>query len=141
MSEKLVIHLDKDDTVQQQAFSFAYALSKHAEQTDAFVCDFWNRLFANKAVYEEFVYFMQHADYLCKAKIENVSVVDIMVWQMDRFKAELDQDKSLSKQNGDYMLLMAFDTFLSMYEDPSPILKAMASDTGTDYLGKYQSWS
>lgn len=141
MSDKLVIHIDRDDVQKQQAFAFAYELNKNAHQDSAFLYQFWNQLMAHEDVYQEFVYFMEHGDYLCQAKPGGVSVIDIMIWQMDHFKAELDVDKTEAKQNGDYMVLMAFNTLLTMYDNPEPILKALGSDTGTDYLGKYQSWS
>lgn len=141
MSEKCVITLDQTDELQKKAFTFAYELAKNAELSNETLCDFWNKLVVNKEVYEEFVYFMEHGDYLCKANIEHVNVIDIMIWQMDHFKAQLDQDKTKAKQNGDYMVFTAFYTFVKMYENPEPILESLSRDTGSDYLDKYQAWS
>ena len=45
-------------------------------------------------------------NFACKAKIEGYTVVDIMVWQMDHFKARLDVDNSGTRQNGDRMLVL-----------------------------------
>ena len=64
-------------------------------------------------------------------------MVDIMVWQMDHFKAWLDRDTAGTKQNGDRMLLLAFDTLLKMRENPEPYIQKMQGETGTDYQGKY----
>ncbi len=42
------------------------------------------------------------------------------------------------KDNGDKMLLMAFDTMLQMEQDPMRYISRMQSETGTDYPGKYE---
>lgn len=60
-----------------------------------------------------------------------------MVWQMDHFKARLDRDNSGTKQNGDRMLLLAFDTLLNMKKDPEKYIRKMTEETGTDYPDKY----
>jgi hypothetical protein len=41
------------------------------------------------------------------------------------------------KQNGDKMLLMAFDTMLKMEKQPEKYVYLMQSETGTDYPEKY----
>ncbi len=60
-----------------------------------------------------------------------------MVWQMDHFKAQLDRGHDDMKQNGDKMLLMAFDTMLKMEKQPEKYVYLMQSETGTDYPEKY----
>ena len=65
------------------------------------------------------------------------SVVDIMVWQMDHFKAQMDRGRDDMKNNGDKMLLLAFDTMLKMEKEPARYVDLMQSETGTDYEGKY----
>ena len=137
MAEQLQIRLDVNDALQTRAFSWAMELCKFAKMSNEFLADFWNRLMDDPDVYQEFTYYLEHEDYLCTAKAEGYTVVDILIWQMDRFKMELDMDKSDMKQNGDKMLLMAFDTFLKMRKEPDFYVRAMQTDTGTDYLGKY----
>lgn len=137
MSGKLCIKLDKNDPVQTKAFQWAMALCRYSGMDDVFLADFWNRLIDDLEVYKEFCHYLEHQDYLCKAKVCGYTVVDVMIWQMDRFKSELDRDRNDMKQNGDKMLLMAFDTFLKMRQNPDRYVCAMQNDTGTDYPGKY----
>lgn len=137
MTEKLSIRLDVNDPLQTKAFQWAMALCEYAHMDHIFLADFWNRLVSDQDVYEEFCYYLKHQDYLCKTNVCGYTVVDVLIWQMDRFKAELDMDKTEMKQNGDKMLLMAFDTFLKMRKNPEHYVEAMQSDTGTDYPGKY----
>ena len=60
-----------------------------------------------------------------------------MIWQMDHFKARLDSDNSGTRQSGDKMLLLAFDTLLNMRKNPNEYIQKMQTETGTDYPDKY----
>ncbi|RAZ93374.1 hypothetical protein DK853_40605, partial [Klebsiella oxytoca] len=71
-------------------------------------------LIRSPEIYKEFLHYLEHQQFLCEYKVSGYSVVDIMVWQMDHFKAQMDRGKDDMKNNGDKMLLMAFDTLLRM---------------------------
>lgn len=86
---------------------------------------------------EEFAYYMETGDFLCKAKVDGYTVIDIMVWQMDHFKAELDRDRYEMKNNRGKMILRAFDTMLKMQNNPEKYKTLMQTETGTDYPDKY----
>ncbi len=115
---------------------WARELCRCAEQDEAFFADFWERLSADEEVLAEFSYYLEHQNFLCKANVDGYTVVDIMVWQMDHFKAQMDRGKYEMRENGDTMLLMAFDTFLKMKQDKEPYLRKLQGETGTDYPGK-----
>ncbi len=136
--EKLQIKLDLNNALQVKAFRFAMSLCTYSQKDNAFLADFWNRLIEQEDIFEEFCYFLEHQDYLCKAKTAGYSIVDIMVWEINHFKAQLDRDTAAAmKENGDLMLLTAFDTMSQMRQNPAPYLEAMKYETGTDYVGKY----
>ncbi|MCD7806701.1 MAG: hypothetical protein LUH19_05090 [Lachnospiraceae bacterium] len=115
---------------------WARELCRYAGKEEAFFEDFWKRLSADEEVMTEFSYYLEHQNFLCRANVEGYTVVDIMVWQMDHFKAQMDRGKYAMKQDGDTMLLMAFDTFLKMKQDKYPYLQKLQGETGTDYPGK-----
>ena len=121
----------------EKAYQWAYALCRYAGEDEIFLQDFWLRLRQSENVYREFVYYLENQRFLCEYKVEGYSVVDIMVWQMDHFKAQMDRGKDDMKNNGDKMLLMAFDTLLKMEQDPARYVDLMQTETGTDYEGKY----
>lgn len=121
--------------MEEELFAWAERLCAYGGEDQRFLEDFWNRLLINPEIYEEFAYYYQHRDFACKKKIEGVTVVDVLVWQMDHFKAWLDRSAEL-RTNKDRMLLAAFSTFLDMAENPKPILARMQQETGTDYPGK-----
>ena len=123
--------------MEEQAYQWARALCYYAGEDEIFLQDFWLRLRQSDNVYREFVYYLEHQSFLCEYKVEGCTVVDIMVWQMDHFKAQMDRGKDDMKNNGDKMLLMAFDTLLKMERDPERYVALMQTETGTDYEGKY----
>ena len=104
--------------------------------SEEFAQDFWERILKDEEIYREYVYYLIHQDFACKVKIGGVSIVDVLIWQIDHFKAQLDTDTTLTKRREVSMVILAFDTFLKMREDPDKILKAMQENTGSDYPGK-----
>lgn len=126
-----------DINIQEAAWQWARALCYYAGEDEEFLKRFWEELLASEKIYKEFVHYLSNRNFLCEYKIEGYSVVDIMVWQMDHFKAEMDRGHDDMKQNGDKMLLMAFDTMLKMEKQPDKYVRLMQSETGTDYPDKY----
>ena len=117
-------------------------LGKEAGEDEAFLQAFTDRLFASAesgdGIWEEFLYYMEKRDFLCQTKVADCTVVDIMVWQIDHFKAWLDRGNDEMKNNESKMVLRAFDTMLRMKEDAAKYKGRMESETGTDYPGKYK---
>lgn len=126
-----------DGKLKEAARAWAEALCFYAGEDKAFLEWFRSALEASAPVYREFVYYLEHRNFLCEYRISGYTVVDIMVWQMDHFKAEMDRGHDDMKQNGDKMLLMAFATMLKMEKEPEKYVQQMQSETGTDYPGKY----
>lgn len=119
------------------AYQFAAALCYYAGKEPEFREVFWEGLLNDREILEEFCYYMENQKFACITSIEGYTIVDIMVWQIDHFKAELDRRDPAMRDNGDKMLLMAFDTFLKMRKDPERYVWMLQSETGTDYPGKY----
>lgn len=122
----------------ERAWQWACALCRYAGEDEKFLRDFWQRLVQSEGVFGEFVYYLEHQNFQCAYKVRGYSVVDVMVWQLDHFKAQLDRGRDDRKTNGDRMLLLAFDTLLKMERDPEYYVNLMQGETGTDYEGKYQ---
>ncbi len=123
---------------EQKVMEFAVSLCRYAGEDEGFAAEFYERLKADREIYQEFVYYMEHGNFACKANVRGYTAVDVMVWQMDHFKAWLDRDTKGTKQNGDRMLLLAFDTLLKMRQDPEKYIQKMQGETGTDFQGKYE---
>lgn len=126
----------KKETKQEELFGWAERLCAYGGENETFLRDFWQKMLDNPGIYEEFAYYYAHQEFLCKAKIEGVTIVDILVWQMDHFKARLDRSDEM-RTNKDKMLLHAFFTFLNMAENPDAVLAQIREETGTDYPDKF----
>ena len=113
-------------------------LCENAGEDQSFAEDFYERLTADQEILQEFVSYMESGNFACRAKVCDYTVVDVMVWQIDHFKAWLDRDTTGTKQNKDKMLLNAFDILLKMKQNPESYIQKMQLDTGTDYEGKYE---
>ncbi len=127
---------EKSKTEQEELFAWAKRLCAYGGENESFLHGFWRKMLDNPGIYEEFAYYYTHRQFLCKTKIAETTVVDILVWQMDHFKARLDRNSEM-RTNKDKMLLYAFFTFLNMAENPAPVLARMREETGTDYPDKF----
>ncbi len=127
--------------MEERAYQWAQALCSCAGEDMEFFREFWQALSQSQGVYREFLYYLEHETFLCDYKVAGYSVVDIMVWQIDHFKVNLDLSHSgaayAGGHNGDRMLLLAFDTMLKMEREPERYAALMRSETGTDYPDKY----
>lgn len=125
------------DGERERAYDWAKALCYYAGENESFLENFFAMLTASAGVFEEFVFYLDHQNFLGKYKVAGYGLIDIMVWQMDHFKAQLDRDRRDMKENGDRMLLMAFHTMLLMEREPEYYVNLMQTETGTDYADKY----
>lgn len=109
----------------------------------SFFESFWDRLSKRDDIFKEYVYYLVKRDFLSEVEILGYHVIDIMIWQMDHFKAKLDMDTFKEKHNEAVMIMEAFDTFLKMAESPEEYRLRMQTDTGVDgterYIGLHQS--
>ena len=112
-------------------------LGESAKEGEVFLKALAEALLEEPEAAQEFAYYMETGDFLCKMKVDGYTVIDVMVWQMDHFKARLDQDNSKTRQNGDRMVLLAFNTFLNLVKEPDQYIRKMQAETGTDYPEKY----
>ena len=115
-----------ENKIDHMAREWAEALCLYAGEDQVFLEQFWKALRESGPVYREFIYYLEHRNFLCEYRISGY-----------HFKAQLDRGHDDMKQNGDKMLLMAFDTMLKMEKQPEKYVYLMQSETGTDYPEKY----
>ncbi len=130
--EDVYRNIDIDDA----ARTWAYALCECAGETPEYAEAFYDRIHNSPGVYDEYKYYMIHQNFKCGYRVEGITIVDILVWQIDHFKAGMDTLR-LEKENPDRLLLTAFVTMLDMEDHPDELVTAYRHDTGTDYPGKF----
>ena len=112
-------------------------LAGNAGEDDTFVNEFIEMINGSEKIREEYIYYMINNRFLGEYSVCGMTVVDIMIWQMDHFKSDLDRGLYDMQSNPNKMLLRAFYTMLKMEKDPQLYLEKYGSDTGTDYPGKF----
>ena len=112
-------------------------LAGNAGEDDAFVDEFIDLINGSEKIKDEYIYYMVNNRFLGEYSVCGMTVVDIMIWQMDHFKSDLDRGLYDMQSNPNKMLLRAFYTMLKMEKDPQLYLEKYGSDTGTDYPGKF----
>ena len=88
----------------------------------------------NPDIAEELRYYLEHQDFLCKVNVQGYTMVDILVWQIDHFRAFLDRDTDLTRRNPGAMGVLAAETMLRMRDDPESVLREYTEETGTDRI-------
>lgn len=91
---------------------------------------------SDERLMREFEYYAEHNDFACGLKIDGLTVVDILVWQVDRFKAAIDEGRFELKYNGPHMVLSAFYTMGDVIKNPERYKERFNCETGSDYPGK-----
>ncbi|MCR5357401.1 MAG: hypothetical protein K6E63_08375 [Lachnospiraceae bacterium] len=123
-----------------KASEFAQALCKYAGKDEQFLKSFVDKLNASPALYKEFLYYLENQDFLCEMNIHGITIPDILVWQVDKFKSGIDEGRFELKYNADAMLLMAFDTMYDVEKEPSKYLENFRTVTGSDYEDKIKGY-
>jgi len=116
---------------------WANDLCECAGENEKYADEFWAMLEDNAGVMGEFRYYRQNGRFCGEYTVSGMTLIDIMIWQMDHFKLDLDKGLYDMQSNPDRMLLKAFETMLLMDKNPEKYLQRFGQDTGTDYPGKY----
>ncbi len=119
---------------------YIYALAEQAGETQGYASQLWSRLEKSGGVLQELAYYHDYGKFLCKYQVSGYTLADILVWQVDHFKAYMDRPLDMNRYHREKLLLSAFDIMLKMEEDPVPYVSKMSSETGTDFVGKFKEY-
>ena len=95
---------------------------------------FWQDLLLNQEVYEEFLYYVDKDDFLCKYSYNGQFITDIFIWEMRKFNIKTDRGKNYEDCDKAEMVLNAFRTMLDMKDSADRITNAMENKNGADKL-------
>lgn len=116
---------------------FVRRLSEKAGKPEAYGEELWERIRRSSGVLRELAYFHDYQDFYGKYKVAGYSITDILVWQVDHFKAYLDRPEEMNRYRRERLFLESLDVMLKMEQDPAPYVEKLKGETGTDYVGKY----
>ncbi|MCM1046637.1 MAG: hypothetical protein NC417_14125 [Candidatus Gastranaerophilales bacterium] len=112
-------------------------LSLRAGRTEGDGEELWARIRQSGGVLQELAYYHDYGKFLCKYQVAGYTLADILVWQVDHFKAYMDRPQDMNRYRQERLLLDSLDVMLQMEKDPEVFREKMRSETGTDYEGKY----
>lgn len=92
----------------------------------------WKEISQVPEILQEFAYYYDNQDFLCKYNVDGYTIADILVWQMDHFKAHMDRADSANRYDKDKLVLSTFRTLLELKNNPVKIKREIAAETGTD---------
>lgn len=98
--------------------------------------ELWRRIRKSAGVLRELAYFHDYRKFYGKYTVAGYSLPDILVWQVDHFKAYLDREE-MNRYRTERLLLESLDVMLKMEQDPTAYVAKMQGETGTDYVEKY----
>lgn len=139
------MNLEKEQKKQLEAAlktlrNYIYALTEQAGESEEYAEELWNRIEKSGGVLQELAFYHDYGKFLCRYKVAGYTLADILVWQVDHFKAYMDRPLDMNRYHREKLLLSAFDIMLRMEEDPAPYVSKMRSETGTDFVGKFKEY-
>ncbi|MBR1931839.1 MAG: hypothetical protein IJ833_10295 [Lachnospiraceae bacterium] len=118
------------ETLHQFVNSLAEAAGENREYAD----ELWERIRCSNGVLRELAYYHDNGSFLGEYKVAGYSLVDILVWQVDHFKAYLDRREEVNRYRQERLFLKSLDILLEMEKDPTPYVAKMSSESGTDIV-------
>lgn len=112
-------------------YVWTYELAEYAGVTVEDVEEFWKELITVPELLQEYAYYHDTGEVLCRYRINGYSVADIMVWQIDHFRAHMDRVFTNNKCNTKKLAYETFKKMLEIRRNPA-ILRELESETGTD---------
>lgn len=122
---------------QKKAFealeNYLYLLAKRAGRDEEYAADLWQRISVSRGVLMEFAYYHDNGNFWNGYKVAGYQLTDIIVWQVDHFKAYMDRSEDMNRYKQERLLLDSLDIMLKMEKDPKPFIEKMRDESGTDF--------
>lgn len=115
-------------------FEALFTLCDYTHKSEEWANKFWWDLLQCEDIYKEFVYYLDHHDFLDAYKIQGYSIIDMFIYEMNRYNLINDSNKNDKRCDKIDMVLYAFYHMLQMRKDPEEYSKKLQSDQGMDKL-------
>lgn len=117
--------------------NFVQELAERAGESKEYAADLWARISKSTGLLKELAYYYDNRQFWCKYQVAGYTLADVLVWQVDHFKAFLDRPMEMNRYRQERLLLTALDIMQKMEEHPEEYVAKMCNETGTDFVGKY----
>lgn len=116
---------------------FVMEMSEKAGKSKEYGEELWSRIARSNGVLRELAYYHDYGDFYGKYKVAGYSLTDVLVWQVDHFKAYMDRHEEMNRYRTERLFLESLDVMLKMEENPEPYVEKMKGETGTDFADKF----
>lgn len=101
---------------------------------DAWRDRFWQDLLLCPGVYQEFLYYADHQDFLLKYQVGGNTVIDILVWEMRKYNIRTDRGKNGPDCDKEAMVMEAFRQMMDSVRHADDLNREMENRNGMDKL-------
>lgn len=117
-----------------QVYEKLLALGNYAGQEQKWTEELWADLLTVPKLYEEMVYYLEHHEFCNNFIYKGYSLIDLYVWQMNKYNLIKDFGKNTAECNKETMVLRSFRTMLEFMRNPEEYLKRLKEGRGMDKL-------
>ncbi len=110
---------------------FVLALSEQAGKGEEYGKTLWGRITNSVGVLRELAYFHDTGEFWGKYEVAGYTLTDIVVWQVDHFKAYMDRVE-MNRFHRERLFLESLEVLLDMEENPEKFVRKMAEESGQD---------
>lgn len=132
MSEKTENQQELLEKAMKALHDFVFALSEQAEKDADYAETLWTRISKSEGVLKELAYYYDTGNFWCGHQVAGYTLADILIWQVDHFKAYMDRHVEMNRYRKERLFLESLDVMLQMEKDPAPFVTKMREETGTD---------
>ena len=116
---------------------YVWKLAQKAGESEEYAAELWKKIARSNGILREFAYFHDTGDFLGEYKVAGYGSTDILVWQVDHFKAYLDRPEEMNRYHREKLLLTAFEILCNMEENPQVYVEKLRGESGTDFVDKF----
>ncbi|MBR1862426.1 MAG: hypothetical protein IJ796_11325 [Lachnospiraceae bacterium] len=122
---------------QKRAFdalhNFVKNLSEKAGRDEKYAEELWGRILSSEGVLKELAYYHDTGSFWDGYEVAGFHLTDIIVWQVDHFKAYMDRREEMNRYHTERLFLDSISVMLDMENDPQPYINKMRDESGTDF--------
>ena len=114
-------------------YLFIIDLSEKSEKGKEYGRELWDRIVLSEGVLKEVAYYFDTGKFWDGYEVAGFHLTDILVWQVDHFKAYMDRREEMNRYRTERLFLESIEVMLDMEKDPEPFVKKMRDESGTDF--------
>lgn len=117
-----------------KAYEGLMALGEYAGRDSKWLDELWAGLLDDAGLMKEWMYYLDHHNFLDEEKFRGYGLTDLYVRQMDRYNLIREIGKNPVSCNKESMVLGAFRAMLDLKADPETYVRRLTEGTGMDQL-------